>query len=57
MGDNRTTGNGALFGMGIGGLLGLLFGSIWVLILAFLGAGIGDYIEIRQRFKRQRCKE
>lgn len=35
--------------MGIGGLLGLLLGSIWVLILAFAGAGIGDYIELRQR--------
>jgi len=47
--SNRTTGNGALFGMAIGGLLGLIFGVIWVLILAFSGAGIGDYIELRQR--------
>lgn len=52
--SNRTTGNGALLGMGIGGLLGLVFGVIWVLILAFSGAGIGDYIELRQRRGRTR---
>jgi len=35
--------------MAIGGLLGLLFGAIGVVVMGILGAVAGDYLEVRQK--------